>query len=101
MVLIIPPSPFLGDEKRQPPLGILYVAAWLEKIGQKVQIVDLRTISASDWMERIPPSTNYGITATTPEYAGALTITRQLKHRDRNCSVLLGSTPRIGGNSRA
>lgn len=91
IVLIIPPSPFLGDEKRQPPLGILYVAAWFEKISSgPVHLVDLRTIKPSSWLDRIPASGNYGITATTPEYVGAIGVASQLKQRDRKCRIYLG-----------
>jgi len=87
--LIIPPSPFLGDEKRQPPLGILYVAAGMERAGQRVELVDLRGVTKPLWEGLIPKRKSYGITATTPEYPQALAIARMLKRRG-SCTVTLG-----------
>ena len=41
IALVIPPSPFLADERVFPSLGILKVASNLEKYGHKVDVVDL------------------------------------------------------------
>jgi radical SAM superfamily enzyme YgiQ (UPF0313 family) len=94
IVLIIPPSPFLGDEKRQPPLGILYVAAYLEQQRLNVRIIDLRSVPSSGWMDKIPVCGRYGITATTPEYPYAVLIAEGLKLRDKmmdkKCHISLG-----------
>lgn len=67
--LIIPPSPFLEDSKRNCPLGILYVAAALEQSSYRVQVADLRNGQAS-----IPEASIYGITATSAEYPYAREI---------------------------
>lgn len=90
VVLIIPPSPFLGDELRNPPLGILYVAAYMAKHGLDVRMVDLRTVPESEWMDKIPDCHSYGITATTPEYPYALKIARILKSWNPKCRLVLG-----------
>lgn len=90
IVLIIPPSPFLGDEKRQPPLGILYVAAYMEKCGLNVRIADLRGVKDGAWLDLIPACDRYGITATTPEYPFAVGIAMLLKGLYRDCHITLG-----------
>ena len=51
IILIIPPSPFLGDQKRNPVLGIMYIASSLEINGYDVEIADLRNITEDEWLK--------------------------------------------------
>jgi len=83
--LIIPPAKFLGDPKRNTPLGVLYVASYLEKNGVSVKLADLRDNGDG----RVPKSRYYGITATTPEYDGAVRIAKRLKD-SHDCVIVLG-----------
>lgn len=64
--LISPPSPFLQDQRVFPPLGILRVAAVLEKAKHEV--------TCSDSNDTPPPADIYGITATTPQMPEAVNI---------------------------
>lgn len=85
--LIIPPSPFLLDERVFPSLGILRVASSLEKQGVDVDVLDLSGVSnyldvvASYCREN--DTVHFGITSTTPQYpavhsiAGVLYDSRQ------------------------
>lgn len=41
VVLVSPPSPYLADDRAQAPMGLLYLAASLEKHGYDVSIIDL------------------------------------------------------------
>lgn len=67
--LIIPPDPFLGDDKRNPPLGLLYIAAVTRNAGYEVNITDLRGLKGKDPIEQINLESDiYGYTATTPEF---------------------------------
>ena len=88
--LIIPPSPFLGDQKRNPPLGIMYIAAYLEENNYDVKLTDLRDIEEDKWINFIPKGNLYGITATTPEYIYALKIAQQIKKRNPSAFIILG-----------
>lgn len=90
IVLIIPPSLFLGDQKKNPSLGIMYIASYLEQNGFVVEMVDLRNISEIELLDHIPENELYGITATTPEYPVALIIANLLKERDSKCKIILG-----------
>jgi radical SAM superfamily enzyme YgiQ (UPF0313 family) len=90
IVLIIPSSPFLGDQKRNPPLGIMYIASFLEKHGYNIELVDLRDLGEDRWMNKIPYADIYGITATTPEYPLAVRIAHKLKARDQKSLIILG-----------
>ena len=88
--LIIPPSPFLGDQKRNPPLGIMYIASFLEKNNYDVKLTDLRDLNENEWLEHIPNGDVYGLTATTPEYPYALAIAKQIKKKDKKSIIVLG-----------
>jgi radical SAM superfamily enzyme YgiQ (UPF0313 family) len=89
-ILIIPPSPFLGEQKRNPVLGIMYIASYMEKHGYDVGMVDLRDVDENKWMGKIPYADVYGITAATPEYPLAIKIARKLKVRDPKSLIVLG-----------
>lgn len=89
-ILIIPPSPFLGDQKRNPPLGVMYIAAYLEQQNYDVGIADLRDLDENQWMDNVPDTDVYGITATTPEYPQAVKIAHKLKERDKNSITVIG-----------
>ena len=88
--LVIPPSPFLGDQKRNPPLGIMYVAAFIEKNNYDVKLTDLRDFNKKEWLSHIPYGDVYGITATTPEYPYAIEIAKQIRQRDKKSVIVLG-----------
>ena len=89
IILIIPPSPFLADQKRNPPLGIMYIASYLEANGFPVDMIDLRNTSENEWLGLIPVNEIYGITATTPEYPIAVKLAKLLKEKS-DCKIILG-----------
>jgi len=88
--LIIPPSPFLGDQKRNTPLGILYIASWLEQHGHRVFVTDLRNVDKEYWNYKIHYGEIYGITATTPEYPYAVDIAKEIKFLNSDSIIILG-----------
>ncbi len=92
IVLIIPPAPFLGEQKRNPSLGIMYVASFLEKQGYDVKMADLRDLKEDKWQNAVPQADIYGITATTPEYSFAIKIAYNLKSRDQKSFIVLGGS---------
>lgn len=92
IVLIIPPAPFLGEQKRNPSLGIMYVASFLEKQGYDVKMADMRDLKEDKWQNAVPQADIYGITATTPEYSFAIKIAYNLKSRDQKSFIVLGGS---------
>jgi anaerobic magnesium-protoporphyrin IX monomethyl ester cyclase len=85
VLLVIPPSPFLLDEKVFPPLGILRVASSLQKSGHTVKILDLTgcknyTQKIVICVEEFFPDV-IGLTSTTPQLPGAASISRILRER--------------------
>jgi len=84
--LIVPPSPFLGDEKRSAPLSILYLAA-VARNQCEVKINDLREKSQS---LEVGDADIYGITATTPDYPAAKKIAEICKKKNPKAWIVLG-----------
>ena len=92
--LIIPPSPFLLDERVFMSLGILRVAAVLEKRGVPVEMIDLSGIqnftealsSHLDYSE----SEIYGITSTTPQMPSASLLAGIIRKKKPDSRIVLG-----------
>ncbi len=76
--LIIPPSPFLLDERVFMSLGVLKVAAALERHGVAVEVLDLSGVKnyeeAVGAYLRQSTATAFGITATSPQLPAAVRI---------------------------
>lgn len=82
--LIIPPSPFLLDERVFPFLGILKVASAWEKMGASIDVLDLGGIEnyldvVSDYFARNKNIEFVGVTATTPQMPNAYHIGNFIK----------------------
>jgi len=90
VTLLIPPNPFLEDEKRNCPLGILYVAASLERAGYDVQVIDLRGRSKDEW-QNIPLSEAYGITSSSADFPYAKEVADFLRARGPSKIIIGGA----------
>lgn len=75
ITLIIPPSPFLLDERVFMSLGVLKVAASLEVAGHEVKVLDLSGVANYLDAVRAYMTTSdcqvYGVTATSPQMPAA------------------------------
>jgi anaerobic magnesium-protoporphyrin IX monomethyl ester cyclase len=92
--LIIPPSPFLLDERVFMSLGILRVAAVLEKEGVKVHMLDLSGVenyleTVKDYVDQNPTDV-FGITATTPQLPNSTEVRDVIKKNKPGAKVILG-----------
>ncbi len=81
--LVIPPSPFLLDERVFISLGILKVAASLEQAGHLVDVLDLSGVAdyeaaTTAYVMSHSEVYQYGITATTPQMPAAVKIRERL-----------------------
>lgn len=94
--LIIPPSPFLADQRVFPFLGILKVAASLKERGQEVDVLDLSGIGnytdvVSDYLDTNDNDRQrIGITATTPQFPDAVKIAHKIKSTHPEVGIILG-----------
>ncbi len=92
--LIIPPSIFLLDERVFMSLGILKVAAALERMGSKVEMLDLSGVS--NYLDVVRAhvkdsrSEIFGITATTPLMPAATEIFNSIRSVKPKSKVILG-----------
>lgn len=92
--LVIPPSVFLLDERVFMTLGILRIAAVLEKQGYAVEMLDLSGIenfeeAASDHAIR-SKSRTFGFTATTPQFPSAVKAAKAIRRARPDARLVLG-----------
>ncbi|GAX60000.1 Fe-S oxidoreductase [Candidatus Scalindua japonica] len=92
VTLISPPSPFLIDQKAFPPLGLLYVAGFLENNGIDINVADLagRETELENALEQYMDADLYGITSTSPQYPQALKILKLLRRRNPKSRITIG-----------
>jgi radical SAM superfamily enzyme YgiQ (UPF0313 family) len=83
--LVIPPSPFLMDQKVFMNLGILGIAAVLRDAGVPITLTDFAEQGVD-----IPEGDLYGITATTPQIPSAVRIAERIKSLNPKARVILG-----------
>lgn len=92
--LIIPPSVFLLDERVFMTLGVLRVAAVLERSGCAVEMVDLSGITNYEDAVRdhvcASEATIFGLTATTPQMPAAAKICRTIRATRPDARTILG-----------
>lgn len=94
--IIIPPSPFLLDERVFPFLGPLKVAAMLEKAGVPVEVLDLAGIvNYEEVVQRHVSQSGtqcFGLTATTPQFPAAVRIARAIRTMKPDARLIIGGT---------
>ena len=92
--LIIPPSPFLLDERVFVSLGILKVAAACEARGLHVEVLDLSGIENFEAVVRDHlTATNvntFGLTATTPQMPAAARVASCIREYHPQPRIILG-----------
>lgn len=94
--LVIPPSPFLADERVFPFLGILKVASALEQNGHQVDVLDLSGVRnyqevVQDYLQsRGKEAARIGITATTPQFPQAVAIAEMVRRESPDSRVIFG-----------
>lgn len=92
--LIIPPSIFLLDERVFMTLGLLRVAAVLERSGIPVEVLDLSGIEnyqeAVECHARQTQATIFGLTSTTPQMPAATQIAETLRRVKPSGRIILG-----------
>ncbi len=92
--LINPVSPFLLDERVFMSLGILKIAAVLERSGRPVEFLDLSGIvnyedALIDYLANTD-CTIFGLTATTPQFPSVVRILNVIRDRIKGAKVILG-----------
>lgn len=92
--LVIPPSPFLLDEKVFPSLGVLKVAAALEQASVPVEVLDLsgvaHPIDAMETHLAVSEADVFGITATMPQMPAAARLAQTIRWMRPDARLILG-----------
>src|SRR4029077_15569445 len=92
--LIIPPSLFLLDERVFMTLGVLRVAAVLEKSGYPVEVLDLsgieNFIEAAEYHAQHSRSRIFGLTSTTPQMPASPRIAESIRKVRPEARLILG-----------
>lgn len=88
-VLLIHPKLKSYQQPKLPPLGLLFIAAFLEKSGHRVRVIDFNVNTKKETTDQILSGVDIvGITATTPLIKEAWRLTKIIKKR--NIPVVLG-----------
>lgn len=91
---VIPPSPFLLDERVFMSLGILKISAVLEQAGIPVEVMDLSGIEnfkeALEFHAKKTPAKIFGFTATTPQMPQAASLARVLLQTRPDAKTIIG-----------
>jgi anaerobic magnesium-protoporphyrin IX monomethyl ester cyclase len=94
-LLVIPPVPYLIDDRVFPHLGILYVAAVLEREGHTVKVLDMAGATGKGWAPQLWSAIKdgydfLGVTCTTPDFPQALQIREAAGEEDPALPVVIG-----------
>jgi radical SAM superfamily enzyme YgiQ (UPF0313 family) len=91
IALINPPQ---RTDFPQPPLGLAYIAATLEKVGNKVEIIDSAALKldADETIKRVIDNgfEFVGITVMTPTIGSAMEVARKIKEKNKSIFVFMG-----------
>lgn len=104
--LVHTPCYEIMDDRLEPPLGLLYLATFLNQNGYKVRIIDLSSVPEPDWKERIPEADVYGFSTFSPTYQRTLQIKqiaykkKSIRGHNRWRPSCICVTPRSGGRFR-
>jgi anaerobic magnesium-protoporphyrin IX monomethyl ester cyclase len=94
VLLVTPPSVFLLDERVFVSLGILKVAAVLEKAGHRVEMLDLSGIEnyldVLEIQSRASAAKVIGITTTTPQIPAAVKLAERIRTARPDVRIILG-----------
>lgn len=88
--LISLPHPYLKQPGAQVPLGILYLAAVLEKAGVKVVVKNYSSFTTEKAIDDLPKAAIYGITITSMELLQANRFAEKIKDKYKYCDVVIG-----------
>lgn len=87
VALFFPPSPFLIDERVNPPLGLGYLSSYLQRHGLETELHHLAGREEPDPDVRADV---IGIGFTTPQLPGALRIMEQLRKTNPDALFVAG-----------
>lgn len=91
VALIVPSSPFLFKPLTFPPLGPLYLSAYLKKQGHEVVVLD--DFKDVETESKTKNSDVIGVTGTTPQFAEMVLILKRIRKYEGNGKILVAGGP--------
>ena len=90
IIFIKPPQTHLYDPFRNPPLGLMYVAAVAKGMGHDVSYADFSASPEdTDFLSLLPQADMYALTVSILDYEFCNLLASRLKER-RQCLVIFG-----------
>jgi len=90
ITLINLPQPNSLDDRLDPPLGLMYIAAMQRAKGKEVRIVDLPFVDKKDWSEAIGYADVYGITVFSSSLYLAKEVSKICKKNNPKARIVVG-----------
>ena len=89
IILINPP---FKTSFPQPPLGLVFIAAILEKEGHKVNIIDAQALGIDEnQVAQISAKADViGITSMTPTFNSAVNVAKAIRKVNSSCFIIMG-----------
>ena len=78
------------DDKLDPPLGLMYIAAMWRSKGENVKIIDLSFVDRTKWKEAIGYADIYGMTVFSASLYLAIEVAQLAKQNNPSCRVIVG-----------
>ncbi len=95
ILLIHPPSNCVEDDRVEPPLGLLYVAASLRERGHEdISLLDMTGCKSekgiADRILSVPEADAYGISCLCTNYVYAKEVVRTIRKKNPSAHIVLG-----------
>jgi radical SAM superfamily enzyme YgiQ (UPF0313 family) len=90
VVFIQTPCYELMDDRLEPPLGLLYLATWLNHHGYEAHVVDLSSVQPELWGQSIPQADVYGFSTYTTSFHRTLEILNVVKNINPRAVTVAG-----------
>jgi len=88
--LIYLPKPYLKSPDAQAPLGLMYLASFLEENNKAVEICNFAGYSNDEAIEKLPKARLYGITVTSMEVLQANRFAKRIRGKYAKSNIILG-----------
>jgi anaerobic magnesium-protoporphyrin IX monomethyl ester cyclase len=88
--LINLPQPDSLDDKLDPPLGLMYISAFLEEHNILSEIIDLPFIKRKEWQDKIGRADFYGITVYSASLYLAKEVAKIAKSNNPQAKIVIG-----------
>lgn len=89
-ILINLPIPFVDDDERQPPGGLVSIATYVRARGNNIRICDLSGVFEDNLIDYVEEADIYGIGTYSATYVIALELLEALRRRNPNSLFVAG-----------